>query len=373
MIRQLRRLFWFIIVLVIILLWARHATAQDVSSVDVSAINNISTDIRDMISGMRWRLAAIARNLLLGLLLIELIWKLGQAVNDGEELSAYLKLMAKRIVIASFFLFVLGGIPTGSDGSTVSLADFVIESAEALTKITNENATNKPADLFWQTFEAGQQGYKNSKGVAGTIIAGFVWIVLVVIGAAIAAVVLVAYVEVYTIFTIGTLALAFGAWSATEQFAQNFLFAAIGKILKLFTTMIIATVASLIVTTTGPITEVGDGLVITAVVLILVIVLGSVPTAVEQIISSIPLSSGEGQASQMVTGAAKTAGKVAATAAGAAVGGAVGGAAGASLGSGAGGGVTKTAATLVGRAAGRSARQAGLALASKIRAAKNGG
>jgi P-type conjugative transfer protein TrbL len=365
MFRQLRRLFWFIIILVIVLLWAKHATAQDV---DVSAIDNISTDIRDMIAGMRWRLAAIARNLLLGLLLIELIWKLGQAVNDGEELSSYIKLMAKRIVIAGFFLFVLGGIPTGSDGSTVGVADFVIESAEALTKITNENATNKPADLFWQTFEAGQHGYKNSKGVAGTIIAGFVWIVLVVIGAAIAAVVLVAYVEVYTIFTIGTLALAFGAWSATEQFAQNFLFAAIGKILKLFTTMIIATVASLIVTTTGPITEVGDGLVITAVVLILVIVLGSVPTAVEQIVSSIPLSSGEAQAAKTVTDAAKTTGQVAASAAG----GAAGGAAGASFGSAVGGGVTKTAATLVGRAAGRSARQAGLALADKIRAAKSG-
>jgi P-type conjugative transfer protein TrbL len=370
MIRQLRRLFWFIVILVIVLLWAKHATAQDVSAVDVGAIDNISTDIRDMIAGMRWRLAAIARNLLLGLLLIELIWKLGQAVNDGEELSAYIKLMAKRIVIAGFFLFVLGGIPTGSDGSTVGLADFVIQSAEALTKITNENATNKPADLFWQTYEAGHQGYKNSKGFENAVIAGFVWIVLVVIGAAIAAVVLVAYVEVYTIFTIGTLALAFGAWSATEQFAQNFLFAAIGKILKLFTTMIIATVASLIVTTTGPITEVGDGLVITAVVLILVIVLGSVPTAVEQIISSIPLSSGEGQAAQMVINTAKETGKVAANAVSSGVGGAVGGAAGASFGSAVGGGVTKTAATLVGRAAGRSARQAGIAVANKIRSIK---
>lgn len=366
MISQLRRLLWFIVIFVIVLLWAKYATAQDVSAVDVGAIDNISTDIRDMIAGMRWRLAAIARNLLLSLLLIELIWKLGQAVNDGEELSAYIKLMAKRIVIAGFFLFVLGGIPTGSDGSTVGLADFVIQSAEALTKISNENATNKPADLFWQTYEAGHQGYKSSKGFEGAVIAGVVWIVLVVIGAAIAAVVLVAYVEVYTIFTIGTLALAFGAWSATEQFAQNFLFAAIGKILKLFTTMIIATVASLIVTTTGPITEVGDGLVIAAVVIILLVVLGSVPTAVEQIISSIPLSSGEGQAIQTVTGAAKTTGQVVVTAAGAAVGGAVGAAGG----SAAGGGVTKTAATLVGRAAGRSARQAGIAVANKIRSIK---
>jgi len=323
----------------------------EVSQAQESAarIDQVSDSFRQAVDGIATKLAAIARNLLLSLLTIELIWKLGKTVKAGDDFGQLMQIFFTRIVIAGFFLALIEGIPTGS--GNVGIATFVIQSAEGLVDATESEASIKPSDLFWQMFESGQKIFDDSKGFSGKIGGTIVWLLLCILGAVVVGLMIVTYIEIYVVFTVGILALGFGVWEVTAQFAKNFLFSAVGKIFKLFTMILMASVISLTIQAFGTLSSFEDGLITIGIVLIFAMLMTSVPQAVEQIISGIPAISSDAAVSSSITGAAQKGTKsVANTTAGAG----------------------KAALSAGGKALGSGATKAGTALASRIRDIKKG-
>ena len=312
-------------------------------------IDQVSESFRDAVDGIATKLAAIARSLLMSLLLIELVWKLGKTVQAGDDFGQFMQIFFTRIVIAGLFLALIEGIPTGS--GNVGIATFVIQSAEGLVGATTDGASIKPSSLFWQMFESGQKIYGASSGVSGTISAVIVWLLLCILGAVVVGLMIVTYIEIYVVFTVGILALGFGVWEMTEQFAKNFLFSAVAKIFKLFTMILMASVISLTIQAFGTLTSFEDGLITIGIVLIFAMLMTSVPQAVEQIISGIPAISSDAAVSSAITGAAQKGTKSVANKAG---------------------GAGKKALSAWGKALCSGAKKAGTALASRIRDIKKG-
>lgn len=265
-------------------------------------IDQVSEAFQDAVVGMSSKLAVIARNLMMSLLLIELIWKLGKTIVAGDDFGKLMSVFFKRIVIAGFFLAIVDGIPTNS--GQIGFGTFIINSAEALTNESVGTASIKPSDLFWQMLNSGGEIYANSSGLGGTVTAAIVWVLMSIMGAVVVGLMIVTYIEIYVIFTVGILALGFGAWSVTEQFATNFLFSAVGKTLKLFTMILMGSVIALQIEAFGTLTEFEDGLIVVGIVIIFIMLMSSVPQAVEQIISGIPAVSGDGAIAGALTGAA---------------------------------------------------------------------
>ena len=294
----------------------------------VSRIDQVSESFRAAVEGIAGQLSVIAQSLLISLLLIELTWKLGKTVMEGDDFGKLMGIFFKRIVVAGFFLAIVDGIPTGS--GQVGIGTFIIQSAEALVKESVGTTSVRPSELFWQMLSAGRNIYDNSSGVGGAVSAAFVWLLLAILGAVVVGLMIVTYIEIYVIFTVGILSLGFGVWSVTEQFAKNFLFSAVGKTLKLFTMILMASVIALAIESFGDLSSFEDGLITIGIVLIFAMLMSTVPQAVEQIISGIPAVSADQGVAGAVTGASKTAGKAAGSAAvsgGKALAGAAGGAA----------------------------------------------
>ena len=70
-------------------------------------IDQVSESFRDAVDGIATKLAAIARSLLMSLLLIELVWKLGKTVQAGDDFGQFMQIFFTRIVIAGLFLACL--------------------------------------------------------------------------------------------------------------------------------------------------------------------------------------------------------------------------------------------------------------------------
>lgn len=280
----------------------------------VSRIDQVSESFRAAVEGMAGQLSTIAQSLLFSLLLIELVWKLGKTVMEGDDFGKLMGIFFKRIVVAGFFLALVDGIPTGS--GQVGIGTFIIQSAEALVQESVGTTSVKPSELFWQMLTAGRDIYAKSSGVGGAAAAGIVWILLAILGAVVVGLMIVTYIEIYVIFTVGILSLGFGVWSVTEQFAKNFLFSAVGKILKLFTMILMASVIALSIQSFGDLSTLQDGLITIGIVLIFAMLMTTVPQAVEQIISGIPGVSGDQAVASAVTDPSKAAAKSAGSSAG---------------------------------------------------------
>ena len=227
--------FFFLLALATLFLIPETASAQN----NVNQIDQIPESFEIAIKGISQKLADIARNLLMSFLIIELIWSLGKIVMEGDDFGAIMGAFFKRILIAGFFLALVDGVPTPS--GNVGFGSFIIQSAEALTEQSTGQTSFKPSDVFFQMFNAGLNVFTTSTGIAGKITGAIVWLIIIIMGAVIVGLMILTYIEIYVIFTVGILALGFGAWSTTQQFATNFLFAAVGKIFKLFVMILVAT------------------------------------------------------------------------------------------------------------------------------------
>mgnify|MGYP006148113341 CR=1 FL=1 len=283
----------------VLIMVAASAHAQGTTS----RIDQVSDSFRISVEGISEKLSTIAEGILMSLLLIELIWSLGKAVMKQSDFAKLFGTFIKRVVVAGFFLAIIDGIPTAS--GNVGIGTFIIQSAEALVAESVTTASVKPSDLFWQMLHAGRDIYDRSSGITSIITAAIVWILMAVIGAIIVGLMLVTYIEIYVIFTVGILALGFGVWTVTEQFAKNFLFSAVGKILKLFTMILMASIVAFSVQSFGNISTFEEGLITIGILIIIAMLMSSVPQAVEQIISGIPAVSADQSVAGTVSGAAK--------------------------------------------------------------------
>lgn len=302
--------FFFLLALATLFLIPETASAQN----NVNQIDQIPESFEIAIKGISQKLADIARNLLMSFLIIELIWSLGKIVMEGDDFGAIMGAFFKRILIAGFFLALVDGVPTPS--GNVGFGSFIIQSAEALTEQSTGQTSLKPSDVFFQMFNAGLNVFDTSTGVVGKIFGAIVWLIIIIMGAVIVGLMILTYIEIYVIFTVGILALGFGAWSTTQQFATNYLFAAVGKIFKLFVMILVATLISVQLNAFGPLEGVEDGIIAIGVSLIFVMIMSTVPGAVEQMISGIPSASSDGAVAGNITSPAKGAASKAGGAAG---------------------------------------------------------
>ena len=287
----------------------------DAPLVSGDALDKVDDAFQDMALEVGGRLAEIARNLLLSLLLIEMVWSLGQIVMTRGDFGRLMSTFFRRIIIAGFFLFLMEGIPTPN--GNVGIATFVLMSAEALAGVTID-ASLKPGEVWNDMHRAGWNIYDNTSGIGRSMIAALVWVITSFLGAIIAGLMMLAYIEIYVVFTVGVLTLGFGVWKQTEAWARNFLFGAVGKIFKVFTLLLIVSVVRLQQENMGQITEIEDGLLLIGMTLIFIMIVARVPGTVEAMISGTPGGSAD---QQLVETATMLPGKGIRSAGGAAVGG----------------------------------------------------
>ena len=291
--------------LLVLLVLADPAAAQmsagEIDKVDTAfqaAANAIGGDLKD-----------IARNLLFGLLLIEMVWSLGQIVMTGGDFGRLMSEVFQRVVIAGLFLLLIDGIP--APGGTIGIAKFIIISAEALSDSTIESSI-KPSEVFGDIYRAGAQLYDNTSGFRASLGAALVWLALVFLGASIAGTMLVAYIEIYMAFTIGILTLGFGAWKQTSGIARNFLFSAAGRIFKLFAVLLIVAVIRLQLEALEGLAGFEEGMVLIGLLVIFNMILGTVPAEIERIVAGAAGASAADKVTQAATdGAKQGAGKAA--------------------------------------------------------------
>lgn len=315
------------------------------------------------VAGVGTNLASYARNLMALLALIELVWTIGRIVVTGGDLGEMLYAVISRMLIIGAFVWLTEALPQYG-----GMDSFVTDFASRLFSVSTGNSSG-PVDpgsvlhiaftISWNFVKAASWG--------STPAAYGILVVNMLIAAIIAAFMVLAYVEIHILFAGGIIALGFAPWGETRVLARNFLFAAIGKALKLFGVLLVGaatmTVLGKIATgqncgTCAAGADLMAALYVLETLVVAAVIIIVVPSALEHIVMS-----GPGSQSSMNTMGGVLAG---------AAGGAVGGVAAA-----AGGGAANAAATGFSAAtAGPSKVQssiAALAANAKANAGKGGG
>ena len=273
------------------------AIALAIAALPAEAQINQVDQIRDAfeasVNNVAGRLRDVAIRLLLSLFVIELVWSLGRIVMEQGDIGQVLAALARRVVIAGFFLALIDGIPW-IGGQSVGIADFILLSAEALLGEVNPGTVLEPGEIFAGMANTGTAIWNNSTGPSGTISAAFVWLTLVILGAIMAGLILLAYIEIYVVFTIGIITLGFGIWQPTQQIATNFLFRAVGKIFKLVATLFIGAVIQIQLNAMAGLNSFPDGILIVGLCVILAMTLFVIPNSIEGLISGSSGSTAEG-------------------------------------------------------------------------------
>ena len=270
----------------------------------IGSLDSLEDAFTAAVEPMAKKLSDLARNLVFSLMLIEMSWTLGRSVIGGADFGTLMSAFFRRVIIAGLFLFLIDGIPTPT--GTVGLSTFILRSAEALLGVVTEGSADiRPNTILGMMYDTGAAVYANASGVGGTVSAALVWLGLVLLGAIIAGMMIVTYVEIHVIFTIGILALGFGVWRQTEDFARRVLITGVAKIFRLFALLIIAAVIMKQLEDLGGLSSFEDGFIVIGLGLIFAMVLTSVPASVEAMIAS----AGGPSADQDVKGAATDAAK----------------------------------------------------------------
>ena len=275
------------------------ALAQEVGNLD-----RLEDAFTAAVDPMAERLAQLARNLVFTLLLIEMAWTLGRSVLGGADFGSLMGEVFRRIIIAGFFLFLIDGIPT--QNGTVGLSTFILQSAEGLLGVASTGTSEiRPNTILTMMYSTGGRIYENASGLGGTVSAALVWLGLVLLGAVIAGMMIVTYVEIHIVFTVGVLALGFGVWRQTEDFARRVLITGVARIFRLFTLLVIAVVIKVQLEEFGGLSSFEDGFIIIGLGLIFAMALTSVPASVEAMIASSGQPAAADQAKQQIAETAK--------------------------------------------------------------------
>lgn len=316
-------------------------------------IDSIVAAFEGAVNAASGNLVAAARTLLGSLLLIELVLAVGRAVVRGSDLGELFATVMQRILIAGFYLFLMDSLP-GLGG----MNGLVGRSAEALAGLGSGGQAIKPSDILSQSLATASSIYGASSGIAETISAALIGIIIVLLSAITIAMVVVVYVEIHVVFGLGIIALGFGGFSGTDGIARGYLMAGIAKSLKLFAMLVLSSIFGAVYRTLGFglfDTEGGGEFITAAFTLVaatavMMMVVLTVPAALEQ-----------------AAAGASSGGASAASGAGSMVRGAGSKAAGAALGM--AGGKAASGAGTAGKAALRGAGAAGSAMKARVSAA----
>ncbi|WP_127903550.1 type IV secretion system protein [Solirhodobacter olei] len=254
---------------------------------------NIPTLYQEAVAGVGANLASYARNLMALLALIELVWTIGRIVVTGGDLGEMLYAVISRMLIIGAFVWLTDALPQYGGMDT-----FVTDFASRLFSVSTGDTTGPidPGSVLHIAVSSGLEFYKAAT-LGNTLAAIMIILVNTVIGAIVAAFMVLAYVEIHILFAGGIIALGFAPWGETRVLARNFLFAAIGKALKLFGVLLVGTAtmtvlqkviggSDCVTCLAGPIMM--KALLTTAVLVVGAIIIILVPPALEHIVMSGP-------------------------------------------------------------------------------------
>jgi P-type conjugative transfer protein TrbL len=284
------------------------------------SVDAIVTTFERALTGVSVHLSIVARNIMGTLIIFELVWAFGQMVATGSDLGSMLYALLKRIIIVGFYFWATSAIPSNG-----GLDDFVAKTAAYLTQTAAGGGAPITAGSFLKAGIAQGMALVVAAGWSFQVfIAAFAAVFIVICCAAIGAALIVTYVEIHFLFSLAIVALGFGAWTQTEQFARNYLMGAVGKTFKLFGILMVGNVFTQIFNTVG-LGAAGatvnnpaeSGLLLAGITFVMVVIAFVLPSALEHLVtggSISPTGGGAlggavgGFAGSMMGGAAKLAG-----------------------------------------------------------------
>ncbi len=238
------------------------------AGLSANALEEFLNGIRGTFFDLTSDLIPVATNLLLSLLLIEWVWTTARQVSEGAGTATYLSTLARRVALASIFLFL---IDLGDYG------DLIIRSAEALLGIAMEDASINVIDLYDQLMSLVFELLGRTWYSLGDKLAAFV---ILVVGSMLIGLIVIAYIEVYVAFAAAIIALGFAGWSGTRNIAVRYLKRAAAKVMGLFTALFCGVLISRLVTLQFT-EESGSAILLAGLLAVLGLVMITLPATME--------------------------------------------------------------------------------------------
>lgn len=273
------KLIFFIFAFVVL---ADQAFAQ---TPNISGVDGALDALKETTVAMQERMQVIARNLLMTLSAIEIVWMLAKSAIHGAGLGAVLAKLFFRVLIIGIALYFIQYMP-----------QHVFTLLESANILAAEASNSKDGSSSVPTFSGILvEGLKLAgnliKSVSltspatsiGLVIAALVTVILY---AGIAAFVVMVYFELLILSIAGFILLAFFGLSATENSGKQYILSLIGKAIKLFTMLVIYGLTKEILNsvTTKNIDLIG-ALQIIAVLVVMLLLIQVVPGAAEGMIA----------------------------------------------------------------------------------------
>jgi type IV secretory pathway TrbL component len=108
MIRQLRRLFWFIVLLVVVLLWAKYASAQESNVAQVG--DSLVENMRDQLKTRAKAVGDIVESLIFYLLAIHVVLTAARFMARDEKMDSVALDFLKRLTLIGGTLFFIANV-----------------------------------------------------------------------------------------------------------------------------------------------------------------------------------------------------------------------------------------------------------------------
>ena len=322
------------------LLWSDPALAQVGAALD-TAVTSLETVLRQ--AGAT--LGVWTRQFLVGLLVLDLVWRGGKWAMSGQSIAGFAEPMLYTVAIVAL-----------AWGFTTVVPDVVAWITQQATILANGATAGAGSSLTPSGMMA--DGIERAIWWLGAI---EVWspstwaylvcaVIAVIVLAAELAMVILVYAEIYLVSLVGLVTLGFAGLAQTRGIATRYVMTVFGKGFKLVTLLLVVDATDRLAREAGGLNTTADPTLEGALAAVLLQVVGVVlivllPGAVERMVAGAAVGDVAGTGGKMVAGAAMS-GMMAAG--GAAVGGAGGAAAGAAKGA-------KEAAPLGGAAMAKSA------------------
>ena len=349
------------------------------------SLNSIVREYRDNASNWEAEIVKAANWLFWTLVAIDFAWLVLMMLFQKQDILDFLGSLIQRILIIGFFFILL------TNGTTWASA--ITDSFRTIAGRASGSDGLSPSDVMSQGIDVALRVIAEASGAVNTIVAVAIAIIMAIIFALITAELIVVLISMYILLNAGIIMLAFGGSRWTEQFAINYYKTILAIGVKLFVILLMVGLGlSVIEDITDELSNeqgFGELFVIIASALVLYVLVKSIGSLVQSLISgsgdtstggtgaligaSLGFAGGAAAAAATVgeaaTGAAKNTvgatmavnsarniasegisdkgGQTAASRAFSAVGGAVAGSAGAKVGEALGLGLSKVAGTVV--------------------------
>ena len=287
------------------------AHADSIGGTVTSLQNNFNTAISNWLPPLQ----SMAKGLLLTLATISYTWSFGLMLLRGADIQDFFTELVRMIMFTGFFYWLILESPT--------LASAIVNGWIWIAGEAGGASTSPNVGLIIERgFTLGSAIYESSDGIAASIVAGILAVVIMIIYSLIASKALLVMLEMYVVTASGVILLGFGGNDWMVDYAKRYITYTMSVGIKLFVLyLVVATGDNFLSSLTNSISydSVPDMLALIGIVLLILVLVWQIPDTVQAMLSGASI----GSASQTAVGSAKMAA--------AAVGGAVTGAVGMSM------------------------------------------